>query len=329
VSRTANKLRETDVEEQNPAHRLRLRAAWMYFVEEMTQQEIAQRLGIGRVTVVRLLAAARERNEVKIVIGDRLAECVALERRLEERFGIGEAIVVPLSARGADATGPVSAAAGEYISSKVRSDMKIGVGWGRTLISSLAYMSERPVDNVSVVSLLGGIMKARGFNPAEFAWRFATLYQADCYLMTAPLVVDSPQTRATLIERCGLNDLFEMARTLDVIVTSAADMGPNATSHRSHLISDDDRESLIKAGAVGDLLFNFLDADGHLVDHPINQRVMSVPLDILKQVPVRVLAAGGASKVRAIAASLKVLAPTTLITDQYAAAEVLKLSAPN
>lgn len=327
MPRATSKPREDDLDEQNPARRLRLRAAWMYFVEEMTQQEIAQRLGVGRVTVVRLLAAARERNEVKIVIGDRLAECVELERQLEERFGIQEAIVVPLSARGADATGPVSAAAGEYVSSMVRSNMKIGVGWGRTLISSLSYMSERPVDNVSVVSMLGGIMKARHFNPAEFAWRFATLYQADCYLMTAPLVVDSPQTRATLIERCGLNDLFEMARTLDAVVTSAAGMGVDATSHRSRLISDEDRESLIKAGAVGDMLFNFLDAEGRLVDHPINERVMSVPLDILKQVPQRVLAAGGASKVRAILASLRVLKPTTLITDQYAAVDVLKLVA--
>ena len=52
------------------------------------------------------VAAARERNEVKITIGDRLAECVGAERLLESHFGIEEAIVVPLSARGADATAP-------------------------------------------------------------------------------------------------------------------------------------------------------------------------------------------------------------------------------
>jgi DNA-binding transcriptional regulator LsrR (DeoR family) len=206
----------------------------------------------------------------------------------------------------------------------VRSNMKIGVGWGRTLVSSLAYMTEKPVENVSVVSLLGGIMKARSFNPAEFAWRFATLYQADCYLMTAPLVVDSPETRTTLIERCGLRDVFDMARTLDVVVLGAAGMGVDATSHRSRFITDSDRESLIKAGAVGDLLFNFLDAEGRLVNHPINERVMSVPLDILKQVPARILAAGGKSEVRALHASINMLKPTTLITDQYTAAELLK-----
>ena len=43
-------------------------AAWMYFVEQMTQNEIADMLGVGRVTIVRMLAEARARNEVKITI---------------------------------------------------------------------------------------------------------------------------------------------------------------------------------------------------------------------------------------------------------------------
>ncbi|HVE10177.1 MAG TPA: sugar-binding transcriptional regulator, partial [Paraburkholderia sp.] len=299
---------ETD--EQNPSRRLRLRAAWMYYVEEMTQNEIAQKLGVGRVTVVRLLAAARERNEVRISIGDRLAECVAAERALESRFGIDEAIVVPLSARGADATAPIAAATGAYVSSLVRADMRIGVGWGRTLVSALAYIDERSVDRLSVVSLLGGIIKARKFNPAEFAWRLASLFQADCYLMTAPLLVDSAATRQTLIERCGLADIFELAKSLDAVLLGAAGTGADQTSHQSKFISNADRASVVRAGAVGDMLFNFFDANGKLVDHPINERVMSVPLDIIKKVPVRVLAAGGASKVHALAGALKLMKPT-------------------
>jgi DNA-binding transcriptional regulator LsrR (DeoR family) len=313
-------------DEQNPTRRLRLRAAWMYYVEEMTQNEIAQKLGVGRVTVVRLLAAARERNEVKITIGDRLAECVEAERQLEARFNIDEAIVVPLSARGADATAPIAAATGAYVSSLVRADMRIGVGWGRTLVNSLGFIEERAVDRLSIVSLLGGIMKARKFNPAEFAWRLATLFQADCYLMTAPLFVDSAATRQTLIERCGLADIFELAKSLDAVLLGAAGTGADQTSHQSKFITNADRASVVKAGAIGDVLCNFFDANGKLVDHPINERVMSVPLDIIRKVPMRVLAAGGAGKVHALAGALKLLKPTVLITDEYTARDVLKLA---
>ena len=49
---------------ESKADRLRIRAAWMYFIEQMTQNEIADVLGVGRVTVVRMLAEARARNEV-------------------------------------------------------------------------------------------------------------------------------------------------------------------------------------------------------------------------------------------------------------------------
>ncbi|TIS85841.1 MAG: sugar-binding transcriptional regulator, partial [Mesorhizobium sp.] len=59
--------------------RLRIRAAWMYFVEQMTQNEIADVLGVGRVTIVRMLAEARSRNEVKITIESELLEIVRLE----------------------------------------------------------------------------------------------------------------------------------------------------------------------------------------------------------------------------------------------------------
>src|SRR5690606_33702693 len=67
----------------NRSDRLRTRAAWMYFVEQMTQNQIADALGIGRVSVVRMLAEARSRGEVKISIEGELAEITELERALE------------------------------------------------------------------------------------------------------------------------------------------------------------------------------------------------------------------------------------------------------
>ena len=38
---------------------LGVRAAWLYYVEELTQADIARALGLSRAKVIRLLAAAR------------------------------------------------------------------------------------------------------------------------------------------------------------------------------------------------------------------------------------------------------------------------------
>ena len=69
--------------------------------------------------------------------------------------------------------------------------MTVGVGWGATLYESLQTLAPRELENVQVISLLGGIVQARKFNPAEFAWQFARIMAADCYLFQAPAVVDS------------------------------------------------------------------------------------------------------------------------------------------
>ncbi len=303
--------------------RMRLRVAWMYYVQEMTQSEIAQQLGIGRVTVIRLLADLRERNEIRFNIESGIAECIALERALEQTFGLQDAIVAPLSDPAADATLAVAAATGQYVSGVLRAGMRIGVGWGRTLHESLRFMGDAPVADLSVVSLLGGITKVRRFNPSEFAWRFSSLFQAECYLMTAPAVVDSPQTRQTLIERCGLAEVFENAKSLDAVLLSVGDITREGTAYRYGVFPDNMRQRFVAMGAVGDLLFHYYGRDGSLIQDPIQGRVMSVPVDTLRRVPQRILASGGAAKVESLLGALRLVAPTTLVTDEHCARAVL------
>ncbi len=306
--------------------RMRLRVAWMYYVEEMTQSDIAQQLGIGRVTVIRLLADLRERNEIKFSIAQGIPECIALERALETAFGLQDAVVAPLSDASADATVAVAAATGQYTSGMLHAGMRIGLGWGRTLHESLRFMADAPVPDLSVVSLLGGITKVRRFNPSEFAWRFSSLFQAECYLMTAPAVVDSPRTRQTLIDHCGLGDVFDNAKTLDAVLLSVGDVTSEGTAYRYGVLPDEMRRRFVDMGAVGDLLFHYFDRDGKLIKDPIQGRVMSVPVDTLRAVPQRIVASGGAQKVQALLGALRLIAPTTLITDEHCARAVLALA---
>ena len=305
--------------------RLRLRAAWMYFIEEMTQQDIAERLGVGRVTVVRLLSDARDRHEIKFSIESGLPECINLERELERRFNLSEAIVVPLTNPEADATKSISASTGLYLSNFVRPGMSIGVGWGRTLLESLRYIHEAPLADMSVVSLLGGITHVKRFNPSEFAWRFASLFQAECYLMPAPAIVDTPQTRQALIERCGLGEGFERAKALDAVLISVGSLELTGTAYRDGFVSDELRRSMIEQGAVGEMLFHYFDAQGRMIDHPIHDCVMAVPMSTLQQVPHRIMASGGSDKAAAMLGALRLLKPNVLVTDEATAARILEL----
>jgi DNA-binding transcriptional regulator LsrR (DeoR family) len=303
--------------------RNRMRIAWMYYVEGLTQNEIADHLGIGRVTVVRNINEAIKRHEVKIRIEGQIAECVEIEAQLKAAFNLKDAVVVPEPTNAVGITKSIGNAAGMFISDHLKDGMSVGLGWGATLYESLQTLAIKPVENVQVISLLGGIVQARRFNPAEFAWQFARAVGADCYLLQAPAVVDSPATRKALIEGCGLHDVFKRAEKIDIAMLSAGTMAPTSTAFRFSMLSEDDRLALINAGAVGDLLFNFFDINGKIVDHPINQCIMSIPLSQLRDLPLRVLSAGGAEKIETLLGAMKLINCNVLITNEETAKALL------
>ncbi|WP_237143458.1 sugar-binding transcriptional regulator [Phyllobacterium zundukense] len=307
--------------------RMRMRAAWMYYIEQMTQNEIAEILGVGRVTIVRMLAEARARNEVKIGIQGYLSDLVALERQVEKQFGLEKVIIAPLSHPDNDPIPAIAAATGDYLSSVVSNGMRVGVGWGRTLLNTLSYIEAKALEDFTVISLLGGISQPRRFNPAEFAWQFAQLFQGDGYLIPAPAMVDSIETKTALIERCGLKSVFEMAEDLDLVLLSVGAIETaSSTPYHIGFLNEGHQSSLAARGAVGDLLFHFYDKAGRLVDHPIHDLVMSVGIDTVQRVPARVLTSGGKEKIRALYGAMTLVRPTVFITDEESARRLLVLA---
>lgn len=309
-------------------NQLRIRAAWLYYIEGMTQSDVAKKLGVNRIMVTRLLSEAKKRGEVVIRIKSDLSDLVELQQALQDRFGLRQAIVAPLEDPRDDPTKVISAAAGVFVSELMRNEITVGVGWGKTLHSMLPYIEERALSDVRVVSLLGGIAQAKRFNPAEFAWQFAELFEAEGFLISAPAVVDSAQTRHALLENCGLNEILLLAESCDVALLSCGGITAMTTSYRSGHINEAARQALIEDGAVGDVLYHFLDADGKLVPHSVNSRSISMPLDRLKRIPEKVLMSGGPEKIGILKATIASIQPTVLITDEVTARTLLSQTNP-
>ena len=72
-----------------------VRAAWLYYVAEKTQNEIATILGVSRVKAARLIADARTSGIVKIDIDHRLSALSELEERIRTRFDLQFCYVTP------------------------------------------------------------------------------------------------------------------------------------------------------------------------------------------------------------------------------------------
>jgi DNA-binding transcriptional regulator LsrR (DeoR family) len=302
---------------------LRLRAAWLYYNHGLTQKDVADHLGIGRTTVIRLLDEALERGEVRIWIEEGEAACMDLAVRLERAFHLDEVIVTPAADGVEESAKAVGLALGKFLSEGIVDGMTIGVGWGRTLNASLASFHPQRCDEVKIMSLLGGAIETRLANPYDFSWRLASRLGAECFLFPAPLIVDSPETKRRLIEDCGLSRLIDMAKSLDLAVVSVGDISPKASSLARPLITSAELGELARLGCVGDVMCNFLDRSGASVPHPLNQRVMSVDLDTVRQAGHIVIACGGAQRADAIAAAIARIGCNTLVTDESAAQALL------
>ena len=306
------------------ARDLRVKVAWLYYVEGLTQERIARFLGLSRAKIIRLLASAREVGIVRIRIDGRGSEQVALERSLIASFGLAEAVVVPAPAHDDDAAQVVGHAAGAYIAEQVEDGMSIGAGWGATLNHCLRALGSRSINRLSVVSLLGGMTHSRAVNPSAVARHIADAFGAECYQLTAPVVVADASIRDALWSEPGLRELLERARNIDLAIVSVGDVSEQSTLFREGLLPASELAGLVAAGAVGDVLCHFVDAQGKVVGHPFNRRVVAVALDDLRRVPRIVVAAGGRRKVAAIRAALKATGARVLITDEAAARGLLE-----
>lgn len=95
MAETVAKLRRETHTAYSEAASLRLRAAWLYYNQGMTQKDVAEKLGISRSTVIRLLDEAMKRSEVQIWINEGIEDFVELAGRLEAAYGLDEAVIIP------------------------------------------------------------------------------------------------------------------------------------------------------------------------------------------------------------------------------------------
>ncbi len=305
------------------AEQQRTRIAWLYYVEGLTQSEIADRVGLSRVRVNRELAICRERGIVQIRINAKLAPCIALERQLVERFRLKDAVVVPTPEDSSQLPAVIGMAAGEYVSDRLTGGMSIGVAWGRTMLGSLKAIERRALDGLAVVSLIGGLTRASAINTYETASRFADLFGADCYYLAAPTFTSCAESRTIFIEQAAIGDVLERARQIDMALVSVGSMATGSTMRKLELLTQEEAESLIAAGAVGDCLAHFLDAEGRLVDHQMNRRVIGLAPHELAGVPTSILASGGPAKAAIIKAVVKAGYMNVVITDEASAQHLL------
>lgn len=292
---------------------------WHYYVNEMTQAEVAAVLGVTRLRVNQAIQRAKSLGMVKVGIESPFLARFELQQRLEDELGIARALVAPARRDAYDYHVPVGAALASYLETSLRARRwtSVGVSWGLTLQSAIDRLPRLAHPELDVVSMIGGASTGASFNSFGIASGFAGRFGSKYSLLAAPIYLPEGVDRDLFLS--AFREHLAKCRALDAAILVAGDI-----SARSYLVANGlpdawRPEDLTALGAVGDVLGRFLDAAGNDVAHSLAERTVGVGLDALGAIPEKILAAAGPHKVAIIRAAARRGLVDTLVTDDVTA----------
>ena len=323
------------------SQRLLYRVAQAYYDEALTQQQIARRFGLSRPKVSRLLQRARASGVVKIVLVPPSSDMSSLERGLEARYGLDEAVVVavtdPRDAAGvARELGP---AAAECLARSIRGNEVVGITWGSTLLAMVDALPARSWPDVTIVQIMGGLgpVDAREHS-ADLTRRVARRFGARLELLPAPGLVSSVAAAEALRADPQIAATLRLAARADIAIVGLGVPSPDSVVMRyGTIISPAEAEAARRAGAVGDIALRFIDADGRPVRLPLNEpfgepfgeRIIGLTLDEIRAIPRTIGVAGGEAKYAVVRAALRAHLIDVLVTDHVTAQRLLDAAEDN
>lgn len=301
------------------------RAAWLYYVEELTQGEVARELGISRSTVVRLLRKAKEDGLVRITL-DVPRSVFEVERRLEGVYGLEKVRLVPDAGEEEKLKRWLGHAAAELLIEMVVPGSTIAVSWGTTMRALTdALPGEHATEGVEVVPIIGGLHRASsGTNSYWVAEQLGRYFRAPVRALYAPLLVEDRSTAEALMRDPDIDEALERARRASLVVYGIGTLDEDATMVRLDYLSAEERAHLREGGAAGEIACRWMDVRGEPVPLPGTLNPVGITLEDIRGIPRRLAIAGGPRKREALLGTLRGGYASTLVTDDSTAAYLLE-----
>lgn len=293
-----------------------IQVAKKYYLEGLTQSQIAKELNVSRPMISKYLADARDLGIVTITIKSPLeGDNFAIEL-LSERYGVQGGILIPHTNQPSVSEGLIARSAAQFLLSILKPNLHVGVSWGNIISSVITLVSEqhdRPEMEGEVTSLIGNSNTANRNYHTDSLCRIvssATGYSPN--YLHAPALVDSHDDYSLLTRTESYSKVYHHWSGLDVAIfhvdnfPSVPDL---ATASRFG-------NALSQRKAVGHILTYYYDADGDFIEEE-NDLVVRIPLELLKKVPIRIGVCSGNVNANALKGALN----TKLITHLFASAK--------
>ena len=301
------------------------RAAWMYYVANNTQHEIAEHLGISRQMAQRLVAYAVEQGLVRVRIDHDITDCLALAEAMKKRFGLSLCRVVPAGDEDPEGMRRMLAVAGAQVVEQYLQSEKplvINLGSGRTLKAVIDELGEIDRPQHRIVSMVGAIASDGASNRYDVALRTAEKTHSKYFMLPAPLIADSAEDCRQWCSHRVYRVVSELSAHADVTFLGIGSIGPGCPLQEDGFLNADDISQLMSLGAAGEMIGHVVDHEGNPLVSPLAQRVTSLKLTASSSQPI-IAFGGGKAKYTALNAALRGQRLSGLVTDESSARQAL------
>ena len=301
------------------------RAAWLYYVGQKTQDQIAQELGISRQRAQRLVARAVADGLIQFRLDHRIARCLELENEFLRR-GRRRARIAPNLDGGAFSSRAIAPIAAAEIECALCAPepIVIAVGTGRALRAAVEQVHSIDYSQHKLVSLNGNISPDGSASNYDVLMRLADRVNATHYPMPVPVVAASIEERELLHSLTPIRRSIAMARMANVAFVGIGHTSDTAPMLRDGFLTPAEFDQVRRAGAAGEIVGWFYDDSGKYLDIDINRRMAGICVEPPGDSDRLVIGvAAGPEKYRALRAASDGGLINGLITDEETALALL------
>lgn len=305
----------------NNRDKMIVKAALLFYKENVNQTEIAQQLGVSRPTVATLLKEAVERGIVKISIQD--SEIMNFEQQeiLAKKYGLKTVLISSASDSEDEAKQEVGNLCATFVENNLKRIKSLGIGWGSTLNKFAEATSFHHFEDLSIVPLIGGVDVSNVKNQSNhLAFILSQKYNCNVDYFYAPAIAESLEMKETFDKSQFINNIIRKGKNVDMAIAAVGNPIESSSYRKLGYFSEEDSREMKEKNVIGDILATFFNQEGQPVATNISQKIIGINLEDLMNIKEVVVVASGKEKAPSIQYLLKQPVIDHLIIDSEIAA---------
>ncbi|RPH30152.1 sugar-binding transcriptional regulator [Buttiauxella warmboldiae] len=300
-----------------------------YYCDEITQEEIANKFGFSRIKIGRLLKRAKEEGIVEINVRYHPVFSTQLEKQMKERFSINRALIALDHNDEDEQRRQVAALVSNYLAITLKDNMVVTVGQGRNVAAVAEYTNNLPPKDCRFICGIGGTHRPGDVINADHISRLlAKKFGGTSESLYAPAYVENAELKTALMQNGTIKETLDRARKADIALVGIGDMNEDSYMVKLGWFTPQEiSHASLNQGVIGDIAgYDFFNAQGKHVNTVMDNRVIGLSVDELKNIPCVIAIAAENTKAMAIMGALRTGAIDIIATSARNIRTILSLS---